>query len=345
MILRPHPHGLDEQEYLVNLPQNNDHIAQQIANNHGQLPAIPPVEIHPYLNVFPLGDYDKYIIGTFPPISYLYKYNLPALRQPVFGGNIGRRIPNPIFYFFHGNKKLLWDYFLTDIEFNNIPQNKDEVPQYLINILNSPEIEINYSDIIKSTQRQLDNNKYTGKDKFLYNIQPNLELITHILNNQNAQYLLFNTASIYGVQGLELDNNGRVSLENDTKSFDVFVRTLQELNYEVQFSFDEGYTWVPIANLNQNQRKIKLFFKMKIQNNDSSDFCKSFQKGTEREFSVVTPFSPAVAHRPNLLAGNPIVCNWRVNNNFQNTTVMLSAIMSYFRTNNWQELQNMNINF
>ena len=36
------------------------------------LTAIPPVEKHPYLEAYPVNPaYRKYIIGTFPPISYL----------------------------------------------------------------------------------------------------------------------------------------------------------------------------------------------------------------------------------------------------------------------------------
>lgn len=41
-------------------------IATLIADG-GVLPQHPPFEIHPYLNEFPLQNYEKYIIGTFPP--------------------------------------------------------------------------------------------------------------------------------------------------------------------------------------------------------------------------------------------------------------------------------------
>lgn len=316
---------------LNHQPENNDHIANYILQHNGQLPPEPMFERHPYLDDFELQNFDKYIIGTFPPISYLYyKNNLEVIRQP----NNGPILRKPGFSFFHGNKGLLWDYLLNNEELVHVPVNKDLIPEYLRDVLLN-NAKINYSDIINYVRRELKVDKYKGSDKLLFNITPNLNLINHILNNPKAKYLMFNTASIYGMSGIQNNvNDGFVSLDDDAKSFDLFLRTLQELEFNTFLSFDNGINWVSFENLNVNQRKAKLFFKLKISKNNFE----------EKDFFVITPFSPAVAQRVNILANNPVVSNWRNINNLQNTKVMLSQIMFYFRNNNWDALQAMNVN-
>lgn len=315
---------------LNHQPENNDHIANYILEHNGQLPPQPMFEKHPYLDDFELQNFDKYIIGTFPPISYLYfNNNLTVIKQP----NHGRRLSKPGFSFFHGNKRLLWDYFLSQEEQENMPINKDLIPQYLNNILTNIAC-VNYSDIIKFVRRELEENKYKGSDNLLNNITPNLHLINHILNNPNVKCLMFNTSSIYGMEGIHKDENAYVSLDNDSKSFDVFLRTLQELGFDILLSYNNGINWVSFEELNINQRRVKLFFKLKLYKNDSE----------QKEFFILTPFSPAIAQRVNILSNNPIVANWRNNNNMQNTKIMLSQIMIYFRNNNWEALQAMNVN-
>lgn len=315
-------------DLLTNLPENNNHIANYIFEHNGQLPPQPMFEKHPYLDTFELQNFEKYIIGTFPPISYLYNtHGLNIINNP--NGGVIRR---PDFSFFHGNRGLLWDYFLSENEIIELPEDNVLKPNFIKNILLNSKV--NYCDIIYNVRRELEDNKYKGSDNLLFNIAPNLILINHILNNPKAKYLMFNTASIYGMNGLEVQNNSLISLENDVKSFDVFMRTLQELEFDLSLSFDNGANWVAIENLNLLQRRVKLFFKLKIKK-------PNFQ---EKVFYIVTPFSPAVAQRVNILANNPIVQNWRMNNENNNTQVMLSQIMNYFRNNNWDALQDMNVN-
>ncbi len=315
-------------DLLTNLPENNNHIANYIFEHNGQLPPQPMFEKHPYLDTFELQNFEKYIIGTFPPISYLYNtHGLNIINNP--NGGVIRR---PGFSFFHGNRGLLWDYFLSENEIIELPEDNVLKPNFIQNILLNSKV--NYCDIIYNVRRELEDNKYKGSDNLLFNIAPNLILIKHILNNPKAKYLMFNTASIYGMNGLEVQNNSLISLENDAKSFDVFMRTLQELEFDLSLSFDNGANWVAIENLNLLQRRVKLFFKLKIKK-------PNFQ---EKVFYIVTPFSPAVAQRVNILANNPIVQNWRMNNENNNTQVMLSQIMNYFRNNNWDDLQAMNVN-
>ena len=78
----------DENAYLNNIQEaNNDLINHLLAYNF-VLPAETPVEIHPYIDTFELRDYDKYIIGTFPPISYLND-------NQIYNNRLKTSRPNP----------------------------------------------------------------------------------------------------------------------------------------------------------------------------------------------------------------------------------------------------------
>ncbi|MCL6101566.1 MAG: hypothetical protein M1292_03630 [Bacteroidetes bacterium] len=335
----------DNQKFLTELSSSSKNTKGKIISH---LPNNPPFEIHPYKNLITLNTFDKYIIGTFPPISYVYDQllNIDQVKQPISGG--GRSLSKPGFPFFHGNRQLMWDYLLTSSEIRKIPANRDEVPKYLINFLNS--VEINYSDIIDSAQRKLVDNTYKGNDLLLYNVHINNKLIRHILENPKAKYLLFNTASIYGTTGIENDNYGRVSLVKDAKAFDLFVRALQELGYNIQIRVNYGtnsnkqFGWTLISDLTLDQRKTKISFELKIINptKNPSTFCKAFSPGEERELIIITPFSPAVAQRQNRLSGNPIVKYWLLSHSNQNTKSMLCEIYQDFRNGNCHKIFDLN---
>lgn len=333
----------DNQSFLIDL-------RNQLINNEGivYLPENSPFEIHPYKATIELQYIDKYIIGTFPPISYVYDL-IPAIKQlhQPYNAN-GRTLAKPGFPFFHGNRKLMWDYLLTRNEYNNIPNNRNDIPNFLSGIL--LQTELNYADIIDSCQRQLEINRYKGSDNLLYNINFNKDLLSHLLSNNCSQYLLFNTASIYGNNGLEYDNNGLVSLDSDAKAFDLFLRAIQEIGYDIEMRINNGrnpmtyFPWTSIKNLNLDQRKNKIAFELKIINpiDSNIEFSQNFNGGDEKSFVVITPFSPAVAQRRNILAGNPIVNNWLASNNGSNTKDMLFDIYHAFRSGNWDFLFNLN---
>ena len=187
---------------------NDLEVFSIVLDGEVDLPNQTPFEIHPYKNLINLENFDKYIIGTFPPVSYLYDTvtDIISLSQP----NNGRQIPRPGFSFYHGNRSALWRYLLTHNEFDQLPPAQEEIPTYLINLLTN--MGVNYGDIIDATQRELNDNRYTASDNKLYNIVINENLISHIFQNKRAKYLLFNTASIYGIQGLKLNAEGRVCL-------------------------------------------------------------------------------------------------------------------------------------
>jgi hypothetical protein len=337
-----HKDALDDSQLFL-IEMNNQGL---LNNGIAYLPENPPFEFHPYKSALQLQNFDKYIIGTFPPISYVYDL-IPLLRsinQPRIGN--GRKIPKPGFPFFHGNKKLMWDYLLTNDELEEIPKNRELIRTYLIEKLN--QMAINYSDIIDGTQRELAENRYKGSDYLLKNITINKELISHIFSNKFAKYLLFNTASIYGVGGMQFDENGLIDLNSDAKAFDLFLRSLQEYGCEIEIRISDpeklAFPWTPISNLNIQQRSMKIAFELRILNpiGNTLNIFNDFEQGTTREFIVITPFSPAVAQRINLLAGNPVVANYLANNQEQDTRQMLYRIYQDFRNNNWNALFNYN---
>lgn len=332
MILRKINPNMDEADYIENIFVMNQVFLNDLNENNGILPLETPVEIHPYLNEFELQNYDKYIIGTFPPISYCYGLlNLLNLRQP-FRPN--RLIPKPKIPFYHGNRASMWDALIPEDLLNMIflPNNLNAI-QNLINFLN--ENLINYGDVIQKAKRKLENNiKYSAKDENLFNIIVNKKLITHIILNKKLSRLLFNTSNTFGKNGIKI-TNGIISIEQNLKSFDLFFRACQDLGFKVEFKIDDfagniilDWTEVNIQNTNtlNHHLKTKIIFKAKITVPINNEL---LQNGNEiiKEFIIVTPFSPAAQGSVN---GNPIVNNWRVANNMQNRKVFLRLIYSAF---------------
>ncbi len=124
----------------------------------------------------------------------------------------------------------------------------------------------------------------------LRNISINNELIKHILSNNFAKYLLFNTTSIYGLGGIQFDENGLIDLDSDAKAFDLFIRSLQRFGYEIELRINEGgnmmFPWTLISNLDVNQRATKIAFELRIKNpvGNELNICRNFEEGCERVF-------------------------------------------------------------
>lgn len=324
MILRKDSQGLNESEYLTNLPKNNDHIAQAILNDSGHLPAIPPIEIHPYLKDFPLENYEKYIIGTFPPISYIF--NHPILVQNNIGQSKLPKIP-----FYHGNDATFWESFLNDQEKIGLENSQSGLTKknFLIDVLNNSSI--NYADIIKSCRRSIIN---STDDSDLYNLIINNELIEHVLKNPKVNVVLnFNTSSIFNSQNFAVNQNGFLN-DNRVQSLNIFIRALQEMRYNVQISLNgndyHNLTDLPIPHC------YKVLFKMKV----SKD---SFSK----EFLINTTPSPS-GQANRRLGVNEIYLSWLAKQKEENKTPtkkFRKEIYFHFRNNNWEALQSMNITF
>ena len=345
MILRKINANMDEEIYIENIRLMNQVFLDDLNENNGVLPPETPVEIHPYINEFQLQDYDKYIIGTFPPISYVRdKLNIH--------NNIGN-IPNrPRIPFYHGNVCDMWRLMgINNLE-NILELERIQAKNELINFLNIGNI--NYCDIIYSTKR----NEYSSKDKHLKNIVVNEELIKHIFNNKNVNRLLFNTGSPLGITGLKIHVNNvqngfisRINVTNAPNSFDLFIRACQDLGFKVEFKIDDfagniilDWTEVNIQNANtlNHHLKTKIIFKAKITIPVNDEL---LQNGNEiiKEFIIVTPFSPAARES---VDHNPIVNNWRAANNMENRQVLLELIYSAFVNFNEENIQFLyNLNF
>ena len=137
-----------------------EEIIGAIANNSSVLPINPGFELHPYKGVLQNIEAVKYIIGTFPPLSYLIdsirerNLNITALKQPT---HPNQKIDEPQIPFFHGNVSGLWSVLFTEAELSELKRigrlNRYDAKEFLINWLN--ENGIYYDDIILYTQRKL----------------------------------------------------------------------------------------------------------------------------------------------------------------------------------------------
>ncbi len=268
-------------------------IAQLILDG-GTLPANPPFEIHPYLACFPLMDFEKYIIGTFPPISYVNDHPAMVAANKMIVG-----FPPPWTPFFHGNwKGGMWKYLLTGPQYAGLVATpRGGRKAFLINFLK--ENKINCSDIIKTTQREA----FNANDSGLFNICINQDLICHILLNKSAKYLLFNTGTPFSRQGIKvyrvLNANGAPGMvkinASSTTAFDLFVRECQEMGLKIDFRINQGavalqFPWTPLVGAMPNLHN-KVIFEIRISTEGLEEKCKRFSGS--REFTVITGPSPS----------------------------------------------------
>lgn len=322
ILLRKDSNNLNIYDYLNNLPYNNDDFAKDVLNLSGNLPGIPPIEIHPYLGDFELKNFEKYIIGTFPPISYIYDHSL--LKEKKTKGN-PPKIP-----FFHGNDFTFWECFFSENEsniFESIGNDRIQKKKFLIQLL--IDSKVNYSDIIKSCRRSVID---STDDSSLFNIIINEELIQHILNNPNAKFLNFNTSSIFNSKDFEFDKNGLLNDKN-VQSLNLFIRSLQEMKFKIEISFD-NFNYFTIDKL-PNPHHFKVLFKLKISKEDCV-----------RLYTINTTPSPSKQSSRGI-GRNLIYQNWLQNQSqdIQKPTIKFRKyIYQLFRNNNWDDLQAMNIN-
>ena len=339
----------------INLPANsiqNDNtsfINQVIANVNGinsQLPINPGFEVHPYKGLLTYTNQEKLIIGTFPPISYLIdsiktlhpEIGLTSLSQPT-PPNQG--ISHPTISFFHGNISALWSVLLNPQELTTLngflPANRVGAKNFLIAKMNK--LGIYYDDIILSTQRKLgvvDNNignlGYTYQDVHLKNISIDNDLITKFLSNNDSKNICFTNGATFGVNGLQLHTQlnrlGKVKVTGND-AFSLFLRGCQELGLNIELQCLPFYTWTPISALNQTQLSTKLIFEIRIIKT-ANCINPELHNFTQKEFTVVTPFSPA-AHGN--IEYHPIVNNYRAINGVASISTVLKDFYGKFRNN------------
>lgn len=342
MILRKINPDMNEKEYIDNVPNANQafitHLVQNQNGNTSTFALKCPVEIHPYIRETKLQNFEKYIIGTFPPISYvLDNENIrDAGIDCVYTPNNSRE-SRPAVDYFHGNKGSMWDLLVGDNLFDFNANNdilrfekKEAILAYL------KDKRINYSDIIYSLKRK----GYNAEDTSLKNIIIYDRLIEHISDNPHLNRILFNTSPTFSTEGFKTHANnvgggvqGRINVNSKCSSFALFFRRCQDLGIRVEFKVETHnealnleWTEVNLANtaILNKWLKTKILFKAKISvppgilNNEVEII---------KEFFVITPFSPAARSK---VEQNPIVNTWMNNNPGLNRNVFLTQIYQRF---------------
>lgn len=210
-------------EYLIEL---FNHSVNWIRNSNPlRLPIFPPPEKHPYLNLCPINpEFEKFIIGTFPPITYM------ADLFPGIQFSNGVRVSNPQLPFYHGNRQMLWQYLLPEYDYNLLSDDRLERRNQIINFLNDNRI--NYADVISYCQRA----QYNADDANLFNIILNGQLLEIATRKSDEEILLvFNTGSLFTARGLKFYRNGQINAASFV--FDMFIALVIEAGIEVQIQF------------------------------------------------------------------------------------------------------------
>ncbi|MDP3927586.1 MAG: hypothetical protein Q8R57_01050 [Bacteroidota bacterium] len=290
-------HNIDLLKQLFQIPNfdetNMDHweklhqlSIQSIVNANGALPVVPPFEKHPYLEKLdPQSTSTGLMIGTFPPITYLCsQYHLANLKYN------NQTFTAPDLDYFHGNYSSLWKY--APINFWQIQLvNRDEQPQLIIDALNAADVL--YTDIIKYTQRELNNDKYDAGDKKLNSILPNAQIF-EFLKEAIVDRLYFTNASFFHTNNNLFTAQGLLRL-NENDAFGLFVKTALDLNIKVEYSLWKQDNWIElnelpkplyVRNAIHNDLNVKVFLKLRL----------TF--GEEKKvYSICSAVSPAAVNR------------------------------------------------
>lgn len=342
---------LDSEQFI-------NEVLNGLANGVSQLPIHPGFEKHPYKGILENIEAPKYIIGTFPPISYLIdmlqinNQLLVNLSQPSYPH---QHIAKPKIPFFHGNVSALWSVLLSPIELielnNFLPNDRFGAKQYLIQKLN--DMEIFYDDIISFTQRKLgklpptNSIGYTYEDINLKNICTDTSLVQQLLNHKKLDVVCFTNGATFrsgnngGLLFYEVGIRQGLIRTGNSDSLSLFLRTCQDLGLKIEMSCMPHFDWTNIQLLTSVQKRTKLIFQLRITITDKVTLLglRAFQ---QKEFTVITPYSPA-AHGN--IEAHPIVMALRQVYGINYTAAqLLPFIYQHFRNNTYNELFRFNIN-
>lgn len=335
-----------------------EEVAHGLVDGASQLPIYPGFEKHPYKGILENIDASKYIIGTFPPISYLIDklqvngYLVESLAQPTPPHQV---ITKPQIPFFHGNLSALWSVLLTPLELAELnvflPLDRNGAKQYLIRKLNA--LGIFYDDIISFTQRKhgrlTPNNNlgYTFEDINLKNICPDTNLVKNVLLNQKLEVVCFTNGATFrsgnngGLALYAVGNRQGLVRTGNSDALSLFLRTCQDLGLKIEMSCMPYFNWTNIQLLTPVQKRTKLIFELRVTKTNKVTL-PALQAFQQKKFTAITPYSPA-AHGN--IEDHPIVQALRqVYGLNQTAPQLLPNIYTHFRNNNYQELFQFNIN-
>ncbi|WP_418604167.1 hypothetical protein [Hwangdonia sp.] len=351
MVLRKIDNNINENDYLNNIENANTNFINNFIENDFILPHETPVEIHPYLEDVDIQSFKKYIIGTFPPMQYLRD----TIEIP---NNIGDVKVRPKIPYFHGQRCDMWQFFLTPAELNEVgvfDSNNDDNTRlnqknFIIQLLNFSSI--NYSDIIRSTKRS----EYDANDSSLYNIVPNLNLVVNILTNEKAEYLNFNTSTLFnngndfGFYHNNYGINNIGDIQYKVQSYELFLKVLSNLGFTLEAKLNPNDNWIQIQIENEqyfiDNYKHKVFTKLRVSTKSLIVFENEEFKDFSREFKIITGPSPSASANVSL-GNNPIYNNWlaeqdNINNVEPLTHIFRKEFYGLFR-NNPDQLVNWNV--
>ena len=140
-----------------------------------------------------------------------------------------------------------------------------------------------------------------------------------------------------------------VNVNNNIKSFDLFVRQCQELGLVIEIRIQDGnpaniFNWTKITDLNIGQISNKIIFELKLTNptNNKKLSCENFESRAEKIFTVVTGPSPSSIVQLGLI-GNIICDNWLLSNRGSNRLDFINWVYQNFRNLNINAFYHLNI--
>lgn len=253
-----------------------------------------PQELHPYLHYrAQMVERPRlYIIGTFPPASYLV--NQLGVPVTVNGAMVAE---GPAMNFFHGNVNALW---------NVMPGFPDDPPtvQACLDFLEQHNAV--YSDIIFSCGR-------TGIDATadiaIRNILVNNPLLVEVSGRDNKPCLWFTSSGVFNQGGINVHVNngahanhvpGNVNVQG-AQAYNLFLRALQDEGWSLAVRDVGDEDWIQIVPANADVLaafNYRLVHELQLR-----------QNGVTLEYRVLTGPSPA-GQAAMQMGGNPNYQAW-----------------------------------
>src|SRR5690606_17736540 len=235
----------------------------------------------------------------------------------------------------------MWKFFLTQEELNEVgvfdSNNANDTrlnqKNFIIQLLNLSGI--SYSDIICSTKRS----KYNADDTSLYNIVPNLNLIVNIFKNEKAEYLNFNTSTLFnngndfGFYHNNYGDNNVGDFKYKVQSYEIFLKVLSNLGFELEAKLNPNDNWIQVHIENEqyftDNYKHKVLTKLRVSTESLIEFENEKFKNFSREFTIITGPSPS-GSASRTLGKNQVYINWLANQNLNDNDAFTNIFRNEF---------------